>query len=136
MHDRRARLVRIVRMYDTLQTATEARCAALANEDAALERRVLDLVAALGAGACGDALQRAASMRLTAISRERFAIAARLADEKERRLAADRRVRTAERALERLLKEIADNNQRRDLEEIRLVPAWSPASRKPEEGKV
>ena len=136
MNERRARLVRMVRMYDAMQTAMEARCAALANEDAALDRRAFDLVTALGAGACGDALQRAASMRITAISRERFDIAARLADERERRLAADRRVRTAERALERVQKEIADKSQRRHLEEIRLSPPWPPASRKPEEDNV
>lgn len=136
MRERRLRLARAVRMHDALQTAIEARCIALANEDTRLERRALDIVASIGAGLHGDALQRMAIVRLASISHERLAIAARLAAEQERRLAADRRVRISERALERFQKESADQKLRRDLEEIRLAPTRTPASGKPGDNKV
>lgn len=136
MRERRLRLARAVRMHDALQSAIEARCIALANEDAMLEGRALDIVASIGAGVQGDGLQRMAIMRLASISLERLDIAARLAAEQQRRLAADRRVRIAERAFERFQKESADQTLRRDLEEIRLAPTRTPASGKPGDDRV
>lgn len=129
MRDRQTRLVRLVRFFEMAKRARETRLSRLSNEDAMLERREFDLVAAMSAPCLSNPeLLRASHHRLSSIARERAEVRRRIEVENKQRLEAERRVRAVERALTRVDAEIETQTQRRDLEQMRLAPKLRRAS--------
>ena len=129
MRDRRERLARLVRFFEMARQVRETRLSRFSNEDAALARRELELVAAMStSNTWSPALQDTIRRRLSSIARERAEIRNKIDTENKQRLVAERRVRTAARALARAGAEIETQTQRRDLEEVRLEPSRRPTS--------
>lgn len=129
MRQRRARLLRLVGLFEIVKRARDTRLARLSNEDARLARREMELLATASAPSMfGLALQQMSNRRLAAIACERGEIRRKIDAENAKRLDAERRARAAARALERVDTMLEGRGRRIELEEIRLGPGVPPAS--------
>lgn len=129
MRQRRARLLRLIGLFEIVKRARDSRLARLSNEDTRLARREMELLAAASAPSMsGLALQRMSDRRLAAIACERIDTRRKIDIENTKRLDAERRARAAARALERVDAEIENRGRRIEVEEIRLGSGVHPAS--------
>jgi len=130
MRQRRARLVRVIELFDVAKRATKARIAQLSKDSALLDLQEEEQVRLLGATTFDAFTQRMALQALPRIARRKREIARAIERETGELLSVERRMRAASRMVRRLQKQIDDLEERQRLEELRLNPPSDPASHK------
>lgn len=127
MRDRRARLARIVALFEVEKRVKEARVARIARDELTLVSRAKELLELI---ACRESagLERAAAGQISKNARDRAIIGRKLEAETAARRKAELRARVAEQALKKIEVHLDDRTQRALLEEMQF--AAPPASGK------